>query len=140
MTALGLEETALDAAELSVHQLPGRFAVCRLPPDADAALPRSGPLRSLTVTDEEISIVCAEREAPDGARVERGWCALRVAGAFDFGVVGLLARLAGTLAAAGVPILAIATFDTDYLLVKAADLERAAAALRASGVDVELSR
>jgi uncharacterized protein len=131
---------SLEAASLSVHQLSGRFAVCRLPREADAALPRSGPLRSLTVTDEEISLICAEGEAPAGAQVEPGWCALRVAGTFDFGVVGLLARLAGALAAAGVPILAIATFDTDYLLVKAADLERAAAALRDAGVCVELSR
>jgi hypothetical protein len=123
-----------------VRQLPGRFSVCRLPPGAEVVLPRSGPLRSLTVTDEEISLICAEGDGPAGATLESGWCALRVVGSFDFAVVGVLTRIAGPLAAAEVPILAIATFDTDYVLVKASDLERAAIALRAAGVDVELSR
>ena len=61
-----------------------------------------------------------------------------MAGTFDFGVVGVLARLAGALAGAGVPLLACCTFDTDYLLVHEPDLERAAAALRTAGVVVTL--
>jgi hypothetical protein len=123
---------------LALRQLPGRFAVCRLPPGAAVELPRGGELRAVTATGDETSVICAEHEAPAGARVEAGWCALRVAGTLDFGVVGVLARLATILAEAGVPILAVATFDTDYLLVKASDLDRAAAALRGEGVPVQL--
>jgi hypothetical protein len=63
---------------------------------------------------------------------------LRVLGAFDFDVVGVLARLSGALAAAGVPLLACSTFDTDYLLVHAPDRDRAADALRRAGIAVEL--
>jgi hypothetical protein len=63
-----------------------------------------------------------------------------VVGTFDFGVVGVLARLASALAADGVPLMAISTFDTDYLLVHAPDLGRAAAALRGAGVLVELEQ
>ena len=50
-----------------------------------------------------------------------------------FEEVGVLAGLAAPLAAAGVSVLAVATHDTDWLLVPARDVERAAAALAASG-------
>ena len=112
--------------------------MCRLSAGATVELPRSGELRAVVATGDETSVICAEHEAPAGSRVEAGWCALRVAGTFDFGVVGVLARLASSLAEAEVPLLAVATFDTDYLLVKASDLDRAAAALRDGGVAVQL--
>jgi hypothetical protein len=56
-----------------------------------------------------------------------------VAGSLDFNAVGVMARLTAPLAGAGISILALATFDTDYLLVRDPDLERAVAALRAHG-------
>ena len=64
---------------------------------------------------------------------------MRVAGAMDFSVVGILAALVTPLAEAGIGIFAFSTFDTDYLLVKAGDVPRAVAALRAAGhvVDAE---
>jgi hypothetical protein len=65
-----------------------------------------------------------------------GWRAFRVAGTLDFSLVGILAALSKTLADAGVGIFAISTFDTDYILTKAEDFDRALAALRAAGHDV----
>jgi hypothetical protein len=121
-----------------VRQVPGRFAVCRLPAGAPVEAAPSGPLHCVVVTADETSVICAEDAAPRGARVAGGWCALRVLGTFGFEVVGVMARLSGALAAAGVPLLACSTFDTDYLLVHAPDLERAAAALRESDIEVEL--
>jgi hypothetical protein len=112
--------------------------VCRLPAGAATQSPRAGPLHSVTITRDETSVICVEEAAPSGARVEPGFCALRVVGTFDLGVVGVLARLSSALAAAGVPLMAISTFDTDYLLVHAPDLGRAAAALRNAGVSVEM--
>lgn len=124
--------------QLRIRELPGRYAVCRLPAGARVEVQRSGPLHCIVATDDETTVICAEADAPAGARVAGDWSALRVLGTFEFDVVGVLARLSGALAAAGVPLLACSTFDTDYLLVHAADREHAAAALRARGIAVEL--
>lgn len=94
----------------------------------------TGYLVSVTRTDAELSIVCAESAVPATVEcAERGWRALRVAGPLDFNAIGVMARLTAPLAEAGISILALATFDTDYLLVRAPDLSRALAALRAAG-------
>ena len=109
--------------------LAGRFAICRLPPDA--AVPAR--FFSMTRTPEELSIVCAEADAPEGAKREPGWRMLQVAGPLDFALTGVLAAIAAPLAQAGVSIFAISTFDTDYVLVKDENLARAEEALRAAG-------
>jgi hypothetical protein len=74
---------------------------------------------------------------PDGVQCERGWRGLRVAGAMPFTAVGVLASLTIPVAAAGVSLFAVSTFDTDYVLVKADDLAKAVDALRAAGHTVE---
>jgi hypothetical protein len=118
--------------------LPDRLAICRLAPDATVpSWAWEGAFVSVTRTADELSIVCAEPCLPDHLEaVERGWRALRVAGTLDFALVGILARLAAPLAEAGVSIFALSTFDTDYLLVRAADLDTAVAALRSAGHEV----
>lgn len=118
--------------------LAGRLAVCRLGP-RDAVPPWAdggGPLRATVRTGDELSIVCAEAAVPAGARAERGWRALKVAGPLDFALTGVLAALAAPLARAGVSIFAVSTFDTDYVLVRDDDLARARLALEAAGHDV----
>jgi GNAT superfamily N-acetyltransferase len=115
--------------------LEGVYAVCRL--DADAPLPAwlaGGPFVSITRTADELSVVCREEAVPAGVRCEQGWQCLRVAGTLDFSLVGVLASLLDPLAAAGVSVFAVSTFDTDYLLVKSTDFQRATEALRASGI------
>ena len=118
---------------LSLEWIPGRFAVCRL--GADEAVPDwavasgSSGLLSVTRTDRELSIVASEERVPASTRAERGWVALRVGGTLDFGLVGVLSRLTGALAAAGVSVFAVSTYDTDILLVKAKDSQRALEAL-----------
>ncbi len=112
---------------LRLTVLDDRLAVCRLVPDA--ALPDwlswTGGLTAVCRTAEELSLVCREDELPEGVRAERGWRAFKVGGPLDFALTGILAGLAAPLAEAGISIFAISTFDTDYLLVRAADLERA---------------
>jgi hypothetical protein len=119
---------------LTLAQVEGTFAVCRL--DADAALPdwaMRGPFVSFTRTKDELSVVCSEEAVPEGIRCERGWRCLRVAGTLDFWLVGVLAVLLQPLAAAGVSVFVLSTFDTDYLLVKEGDFPRAAEVLRSAG-------
>ena len=120
---------------LSLEWVPGRFAVCRF--GADEAVPDwalasgSSGLLSVTRTERELSIVADEDRVPASTCAERGWVALRVAGTLDFGLVGVLSVLTGALAAAGVSVFAVSTYDTDILLVKATDSQRAIEALGA---------
>lgn len=119
---------------LRVDVLPGRYAVCRRPAgDWPADLSPGGDFLSVTRTREEVSVVLPEGESGDWERAERGWRVLRVAGPLDVSQVGVLAALAAPLAAAGVSIFAVSTFDTDYLLVQDDDLEAALDALRGAG-------
>ena len=74
---------------------------------------------------------------PAGTHAEVGWRCLRVAGAMPFTLVGVLASLTVPMARAGVGVFAVSTFDTDYLLVKADDVRKAVAALRAAGHEVD---
>jgi hypothetical protein len=114
--------------------LPGEFAVCRLEPVA--AIPDwawAGGFASVTRTDDELSLICAQEGVPADTRCDRGWRCLRVEGPFDLAQTGVLAALAVPLAEAGISTLAVATYDTDYLLVRGRDLEAARAALAAAG-------
>ncbi len=114
--------------------LPGTFAVCRLPADApNPSWATSGTLFSITRTADELSVVCEESQVPQDVTCERQWKGFRVAGSMPFTVVGVLASLVPPLAEAGISVFAISTFDTDYVLVKAADWERARRALEQTG-------
>lgn len=118
--------------------LPELLAVCRLDPAASLPLWASaGSFFAITRTRDELSIVCPQQAVPATTQAERDWRALCVAGPLDFALTGILAALAGPLAAAGVSIFALSTYDTDYVLVRAADLDRAITALAAAGHQVQ---
>ena len=131
--------SARAAAAPRLALLPGAYAICRLPAGAPAPpLPAHAPaFFSITRTPDELSVVCLEALAPAGARCERGWRCLRVEGPMDLGIVGVLAGLTAPLAAAGIPVFALSTYDTDYLLVRGRDVDAALAALRGAGYDVD---
>ncbi len=74
---------------------------------------------------------------PAGIRSEPGWRALKVRGPLDFSLTGILAALLAPLAQVGISIFALSTFDTDYLLIKQPQLDRAVAALRFAGHSVD---
>jgi len=123
----------MSGAELELEWIAGRFAVCRLPATAEIPqwVPAGGGLISITRTDRELSIIAAEQAVPNEVPAERGWVAMRIVGKLGFSAVGVLAKLSGALAGAGVGVLAISTYETDILLVKSADAQRAARALGA---------
>lgn len=88
-------------------------------------------------TAEELSLVCRTAETPHNTlRREDGWRGFRVVGSMDFGLVGILAGISGALAAEGIALFAVSTFNTDYVLVKERDFERAAQVLAAAGYEV----
>lgn len=124
------------AAPLAVHVLAGRLSIARLP--ADAGLPdwAGGPWCSVTRTHEELSVVCESDRVPEEVKNNGPWRALMVAGPLEFGLTGILNRLAGPLADAGISIFAVSTFDTDYVLVREERLQASVACLRGAGIVV----
>jgi hypothetical protein len=124
--------------DLSLSLLPGRYTICRL--SSEALIPdwaRPDDFLSITRTADELSIVCSETTVPDGVKCDRGWRCLKVAGPLDLALTGVLASLANPLAEARINIFAISTFDTDYLLVKEENLQRATEVLNQSGHRIE---
>lgn len=112
--------------------LEGEYAIARLAPDA--AVPdwaRPDGIVSITRTADELSIVC--RAIPENVSANRGWRCLKVRGPLDFSLTGVLASIAAPLADAAVPIFAISTFETDYVLIPQAHLDQALRALAGAG-------
>ncbi len=119
---------------LKLSLLEGRLAVCRLDPGAE--IPEwaiRDPFFSITRTVDELSVICPEQHVPPGVAREQGWRALKLEGPFDLESIGILSAVAEPLADAEVSILAIATYDTDYVLIKESELERALVALSKRG-------
>jgi len=116
---------------MRIEIVPGRYAVCRLAADASVPAWAHGEFVSITRTSEELSVICAESGVPDEVRAERGWTCMKVLGPIPFETVGVAAAITAPLAEAGISVLIVATFDTDYVLVKEEKLEQALAALEA---------
>jgi uncharacterized protein len=113
--------------------LPGPYAVCRLAPDSAVPGWVVGPFVNITFTDDELAIICPADRVPAEVRAERDWRVLKLVGPFPFTATGVLASLATPLARAGISLLSIATYDTDYFLVKNEVFDDAVAVLVAAG-------
>ena len=119
---------------LTLSVLSEEFGICRL--EGAAEIPgwaMSGSFFSITRTREELSIVCPAEPIPGDIVAERGWRCLKVHGPLDFSQTGIIVSFAEPLAKAGIGIFAVSTYDTDYLLVKANELQKAVQALRQAG-------
>ena len=88
-------------------------------------------------TDEEISLVCRTEDTPQET-VERddGWRGFRISGVLDFSLIGILSKLSGILAEKKIGIFAVSTYNTDYILVKEENFEKALLALEEEGYTV----
>ncbi|HVW41643.1 MAG TPA: ACT domain-containing protein [Amycolatopsis sp.] len=127
---------------LAIDVQPGEYAVARLDPGAavpDILLAPGRHLVSVTRTAAELSVICPAGFVPVAEKVEAGWRLLTVRGPLEFTLTGIIAALASELAAAGVALFTLSTFDTDHVLVKQSDLTRAVGALRSAGHEVALS-
>ena len=121
-------------AGVSLARMAERLAIARLSPAAP--LPgwaTSSPFFSVTRTRGELSIVRPEERVPDGIEAVRGWRSFACEGPLDLGLVGILASIAVPLGDAGISLFAISTHDTDYVLVRDADFDRAAEVLAGRG-------
>jgi hypothetical protein len=117
------------------------FSVCRM--EATSSIPEwamKGSFYSLTKTSEELSIVCEQKNVPTNIKQESNWRAMKVVGPLDFSLTGILASLAQPLAQAKISIFAISTFDTDFILVREANLLDAMKILSLAGHETNVTQ
>jgi len=88
-------------------------------------------------TDEELSLVCKTEDTPQNT-VERddGWKGFRIQGVLDFSLIGILSKLSGILAEHKIGIFAVSTYNTDYILVKEENFDRALKVLSSEGYTI----
>jgi len=126
--------------KLSLSILPETLAICRL--EKEDGIPGwalGGSFVSITRTSEELSIVCTQTQVPEGVRRDAGWRCLKVEGPLNLSATGVLASFLTPLAREGISVFALSTYDTDYLLVKQKDLEKAVMVLSQNGHQVKYS-
>jgi uncharacterized protein len=125
---------------VSVDIAPGDYAIARMPSGSTAPAElfaaAGTALVSITSTPDEVSVVCPTAVAPPADTLNSGWRLLTVRGPLEFTLTGIMASLAGALAAAGVSLFAVSTFDTDHILVRGEDLQRAIVALTEAGHEI----
>ena len=112
------------------------FSVCRLPEGSQVDL--SMPFVFVGKTDQELSVVLPTASVPSVTLArEDGWRAFRFAGTLDFSLIGILSAVSSLLCAHRISIFAVSTFDTDYILVRTEQFDRALGVLRSGGYTIE---
>ena len=119
---------------LKFRRLPDCYAIVRLAPDA--AVPdwaTRGEFTSITRTADELSIVCPTENLPADVHSPHRWICLKLEGPFPFELTGVLLSFIQPLSENGVPIFAVSTYDTDYVLIQEEYGRMAIGALQQAG-------
>ncbi|MFJ6000907.1 ACT domain-containing protein [Arthrobacter sp. NPDC092385] len=123
---------------LRLTLLPEDLSVYRYPAEVDVReLDLSGRLWSVTRTPRELSVVGLTGTHPDAEGSDPGWRCLYVGGPIPFDLAGVVAGLTATIAALGLPVFVLSTFDSDLLLLRADSLPQSLKALRAEGYVID---
>ena len=116
--------------------IPQEFSVCKVSDYSQVDL--NQPFVFTGSTDEEKSLVCPISFVPRNTTArEDGWRAFRIEGVLDFSLIGILSKISSLLADNSIGIFAISTFNTDYILTKTENFERAIQALKSAGYCVK---
>lgn len=120
---------------MTIRKIDGVFSVCKVTDYSKVDLNK--PFCFTGRTDEENSLVCRLDDVPDNT-TERddGWKTFRIQGPLDFSLIGILSKISTILAENRIGIFAVSTFDTDYILVKQENFDRAMDALAKSGYEI----
>ena len=122
------------SAKLKFRVISGSFAVCRLAAaDPIPSWATEGIFTSITRTSEELSIVCPLENVPAEHKPETPWACLKIEGPFAFSQIGILHAFIRPLVEAGISVFAIATYDTDYVLIQKPSSGKAIEALQNAG-------
>ena len=120
---------------MELKTLEYNLSVCKVASLADVAI--SSDFFFIGKTDEEISLVCKTGDVPEKTvKRDDGWKAFRIQGELDFSLIGILSRMSGILAENGIGIFAVSTYNTDYILVKEENFDRAMRVLQEQGYTV----
>ena len=120
---------------MRLKKLPDTFTVSKVEKVTDIDM--NSDIYFIGKTDEELSLVCRTEDVPENT-VERddGWRGFRIEGVLDFSLIGILSKLSTILAENQIGIFAVSTYNTDYILVKAENFDRALNVLAAAGYEV----
>ena len=120
---------------MKLIRLPYRLTVCKL--DRLADFDTGTDFYFIGKTDEELSLVCRTEDVPRKTRErDDGWRGFYIQGVLDFSLIGVLSELSAVLAAQEIGLFAVSTYNTDYILVKEENFERALQALAYAGYTV----
>ena len=120
--------------KLKLRLFDEKFSLSKLPVFAE--LPHvfmNAEMVFISRTENELSVLCPEFMAPTNVQQEAGWRCIRIQDQLPFSEIGVLLSLTQPLAAAQIPILAISTFDTDYVFFMEEHLVNATQALQRAG-------
>lgn len=118
---------------------PGSYSLCRL--DASEEIPGwvyQSAFYTISKSAHELSVICETKFVPHGIKRNDDWRLLKIDAFLDLSLTGITAKFSAPLAAAGVNLCVIATFDTDYLMVKEEKLEIAINVLKQAGFIINL--
>lgn len=125
-----------DTTQLTLQPIPFALTVCKVTDLSDFDL--SDEMYFIGRTEEELSLVCRTEAVPAQTIArEDGWRGFRIQGTLDFSLVGILAKLSSILAENQIGIFAVSTFNTDYILVKEENFDRALQLLAAAGYRIQ---
>lgn len=120
---------------MEIKKIEYDLTVCKLKSEKDIDLTKK--FYFVGKTDEEISLVCFTEDTPtDTLEREDGWRAFRIQGVLDFSLIGILAKISTILAENKIGIFVVSTFNTDYILVKKENFDRALVLLEQHGYTV----
>ncbi len=122
-----------------LQKLPYKLTVCKLGSEKDfQQVLLNSDFYFIGKTDEELSLVCRTEDVPQNT-TERddGWRGFRIQGTLDFSLIGILSKISGILAENKIGIFAVSTFNTDYILVKKENFDRAIEALAKADYIIE---
>ena len=130
------EQAQQNAVPTTLEPLSVQLSVCKVEDYSDINLDQ--PFCFTGRTDEEKSLICPTEIVPDNTiNREDGWRAFRICGELDFSLIGILARIAKILASNQIGIFAVSTYNTDYILTKAEDYDRALSVLKNAGYSMK---
>lgn len=120
---------------MKLKKLDYALTVCKVKSESDIDL--SKEFYFIGKTDEEYSLVCITDDTPDNP-VERedGWKGFRIQGVLDFSMIGILSKISAVLADNRIGIFVVSTFNTDYILVKEENFEKAFNVLSSAGYSI----
>ena len=124
---------------LKFRQLPGPYAIVRLDPNSPVpGWATNADFTSITRTADELSIVCPLANLPSDVQSQLRWICLKLEGPFPFSQTGVLLSFIEPLSTNSIPIFAMSTYDTDYVLVPQEHATRALDLLNEGGHELTM--